>query len=153
MNAFIGPWYGYRHRYGYEYRSAITIGGWPLLHICGGIDPQTLRLRVARGVIAIGEVAVGVVAIGGLACGLITIGGASLGLLLAVGGAALGFGLSVGALAVGSIAIGAAAIGFRYAIGAVAIAPAALDSVRCDAALLDAARRWLGPVSLPPSCR
>ena len=153
MNAFIGPWYGYRFGYSYEYRSAITIGGWPLLHVCGGIDPQTLRPRIARGVIAVGDIAVGVLAIGGLACGLITVGGASLGLLLAVGGAALGLGVSVGGLAVGSIAIGGAAIGFLYAIGAVAIAPAALDAIRCDAALVDAARRWLGPVSLPPRCQ
>jgi hypothetical protein len=153
MNAFIGPWYGYRYGYSYEYRSAITIGGWPLLHVCGGIDPQTLRLRVARGVIAIGDIAVGVLAIGGLACGLVTVGGASLGLLLAAGGAALGIGMSVGGLAVGSIAIGGAAVGFLYAIGGVAIVPAALDSVRCDAALLDAVRRWLGRVSLPTGCR
>jgi hypothetical protein len=54
MNAFVGPWYGYRYGYGYgyEYRSPITVGGWPLLHVCGGIDPQTLRPRVARGVMA-----------------------------------------------------------------------------------------------------
>jgi hypothetical protein len=41
----------------------------PLLHICGGIDPQTLRPRVATGVIAIGNIAVGIVAIGGAAIG------------------------------------------------------------------------------------
>jgi hypothetical protein len=149
------PIYMGRYGYGYsfDYKSSITIAGWPLLHVCGGIDPATRRPRIAKGVMAIGNIAVGVLAIGGLACGLITVGGASLGLLLAVGGAALGLGVSVGGLAVGSIAIGGAAIGFLYAIGGVAIAPAALDAARCDTALLDAARRWLGSVSLPPSCR
>ena len=61
-----------------------------------------MRPRVARGIIAIGNIAVGVVAIAGLSCGLVTLGGASIGLLFAVGGAAFGFGISVGGLAVGS---------------------------------------------------
>ena len=74
MNAFTGPWYGYGYYgYSFEYKSSITIAGWPLLHICGGVDPQTMTLRVAKGVIAIGNIA-----IGGLACGLITIGGVAI---------------------------------------------------------------------------
>jgi hypothetical protein len=150
MNAFTEPRYGFGASY--EYKSPLTIGGLPLLHICGGIDPQTLRPRIAKGAIAIGTIAVGIVAIGSVACGLFTVGGASLGLLFAVGGAALGLGVSVGGFAVGSIAVGGAAIGFLYAIGGVAIAPVVLDSTRCDAALFEAARRWLGRVSLPPKC-
>ena len=47
--------------------SAVTIGGWPLLHIAGGFDPVTLQPRVARGIVAIGNIAVGVLAIGGVA--------------------------------------------------------------------------------------
>ena len=57
---------------GFEYRSAATVGSWPLLHICAGIDPATMRPRVAKGVIAIGNIAVGVFALGGLSFGLIT---------------------------------------------------------------------------------
>jgi hypothetical protein len=110
-------WPGYG--YGYEYRSSTTIGGWPLVHVCAGVDPVTMRPRIASGVVAIGNVAVGVLAIGGAACGLFTFGGASIGLLLAVGGAALGLGISVGGVAVGSIAIGGAAVGFVYAVGGV----------------------------------
>ena len=108
---------------GFEYKSSITIGGWPLLHIAGGYDPRTLQPRIARGVIAIGNVAVGVLAIGGVACGLITIGGASIGLLGAIGGAAIGFGLSIGGFALGSLAIGGVAVGYLDAIGGVAITP------------------------------
>jgi hypothetical protein len=44
---------------GFEYRSPLVIGGWPLLHICVGVDPQTMRPRVAKGIIAIGNIAVG----------------------------------------------------------------------------------------------
>ena len=140
-------WYGY----GYEYRSSTTIGGWPLVHVCAGIDPVTMRPKIARGVLAIGNVAVGVLAIGGVACGLFTLGGASIGLLLAVGGAALGLGLSVGGFAVGSIAIGGAAVGFVYAIGGGAFGPAVIDGRRCDEAARDFVRRWLDVV--PNNCR
>jgi len=153
MNAFTRPRYVYGYGTGFDYKSSITVGGWPLVHVCAGVDPDTMRPRIAKGVIAIGNISIGVVAIGGLACGLITVGGASLGLLLAIGGAAFGAGLSIGGLAVGSIAIGGAAIGFQYAVGGVAIAPAALDSMRCDGALLDAARRWIGPIRPPANCR
>jgi hypothetical protein len=143
-------WYGW-YGYGYEYRSSTTIGGWPLIHVCAGIDPVTMRPRVAKGVVAMGNIAVGVVAIGGLACGLLTVGGASLGLLFAVGGAALGLGVSVGGFAVGSIAIGGAAVGFVYAIGGGAFGPAVIDGRQCDEAARDFARRWLNMV--PPSCQ
>ena len=143
-------WYGW-YGFSYEYRSSMTIGGWPIIHACAGIDPITMRPRIARGVVAIGNVAVGVVAIGGVACGLFTLGGASIGCLLAVGGAALGLGVSVGGFAVGSIAIGGAAVGFVYAVGGAACGPAVIDGGRCDEATRDFARRWLDTV--PPSCR
>src|SRR6185503_10647639 len=142
-------WYGYG--YGYEYRSATTIGGWPLIHVCAGIDPVTMRPKIARGVVAIGNIAVGVLAIGGLACGLFTVGGASLGLLLAVGGMALGLGISIRGFAVGSIAIGGAAVGFLYAIGGAGFGPAVIDGRHCDQAALAFARRWLAV--LPANCR
>ena len=138
---------------GFEYRSEAAIGNWPLIHICTGVDPITMRPRVAKGVIAIGNVAVGAVAMGGLACGLVTLGGASFGLLFALGGLAVGLGLSVGGLAIGSVAVGGAAIGFVYAIGGGAFGPAIIDGRRCDAAAVEFVRQWLGSGLVPPSCR
>lgn len=138
---------------GFEYRSSVTIGGWPLIHICVGADPVTMRPRVAKGIVAIGNVAVGGVAIAGLACGLVTIGGASFGLLFALGGAAVGLGLSVGGVAVGSVALGGAAIGFLHAIGGVAFGPSIIDGRRCDPTTVDFARQWLSSAVLPPQCR
>lgn len=138
---------------GFEYRSTATLAGLPLVHICAGIDPVTMRPRVAKGVIAIGNIAVGVVAIGGLACGLATVGGASLGLLFALGGAAVGVGLSIGGFAVGSIAIGGVAIGFSYAVGGAAFGRAIVDGQRCDQAALEFFRAWFGPGVLPTRCR
>lgn len=145
-------WYGWPgYGYGYEYKSSTTIAGWPLVHVCAGIDPLTMRPRMARGVIAIGNIAIGALAIGGLACGLFTVGGASLGLLLAVGGAAIGLGISVGGFAVGSIAIGGAAVGFMYAIGGGAFGPAVIDGRHCDEAARAFLSRWIDV--LPPVCR
>ena len=115
--------------YGYEYRSKAEIFGWPLVHIAKGIDPQTGKKRIAKGIIAVGDIAIGLLALGGVAIGgtalggcaigLITFGGASLGLLVAIGGGAIGLGLSMGGLAVGSVAVGGLAVGvFAYGGGA-----------------------------------
>src|SRR5262245_49747539 len=81
--------------YGYDYRSETTLFGWPLVHIAGGIDPQTGRKRIAKGIIAIGDVAIGGLAIGGCAFGGIAIGGCAIG-LIALGGAALAAVLALG---------------------------------------------------------
>jgi hypothetical protein len=137
---------------GFEYRSAATVGGWPLVHICMGIDPVTMRPRIARGVIAIGNIAVGGVAIAGVAVGVISFGGLSVGLALALGGAALGLGLSLGGAAVGSVALGGLAIGFQYAVGGGAFAPAIIDGQSCDPAAVELVRQWLGERMLPPHC-
>lgn len=118
---------------GYEYRSPRQIFGWPLLHVAKGFDPLTGRKRIARGIIAVGDVAIGgllaiggaaagPIAIGGCAIGLFTLGGLSIGLLAALGGAAIGLGLSAGGGALGSIAVGGGAIGlFAYGGGAVGL--------------------------------
>jgi hypothetical protein len=145
---YSGSLYGYT----FEYKSSATIGGWPLIHVASGLDPVTLRPRIAKGIVAIGNIAVGVLAIGGLACGLFTLGGASIGLLVAVGGAALGLGVSVGGLAVGSIALGGAAVGFVYAVGGAGFGPAVIDGRgHCAEAAREFVRRWLDVV--PHSCR
>lgn len=138
---------------GCEYRSAASIGGWPLIHICMGVDPVTMRPRVARGIIAIGNIAVGGVAIAGLSLGVASLGGASVGLALALGGAAVGLGLSVGGAAVGSVALGGLAVGFQYAIGGAAFGPAIIDGQACDPSAVEFVRQWLSERMLPPHCR
>ena len=127
---------------GYEYRSEARIAGWPLVHIAQGIDPQTGRPRVARGVIAIGNVALGVFALGGIAAGVFSLGGLSLG-LVAFGGVALG-GVAAGGLAVAAfLALGGAAISLQYAIGGLAIAPHTIGPEGVDPELLELLKRWL----------
>jgi len=137
-----------RGLYGREYRSRATLLGLPLLHIAQGLDPQTGRPRVARGIIAIGNSAYGVIALGGFAVGGIAIGGAAVGVVavggVALGGAALG-GLAAGVAAAGGmalalwLALGGLVISAQYAIGGLALAPHALGGNAQDPALL----RWL----------
>jgi hypothetical protein len=138
---------------GFEYRSSVSIAGLPLIHICTGLDPGTMRPKVAKGVIAIGNIAIGAVAIAGLSCGIVTVGGGSIGLLFALGGAAIGAGLSIGGLAIGSFAVGGLAIGLYYAVGGVAFAPAVIDGRRCDQAVVEFIRQFAGSHAFPPSCR
>jgi tRNA A-37 threonylcarbamoyl transferase component Bud32 len=114
--------------FGKEFKSKTTIAGIPLVHIAMGIDPATGKKRVAKGIIAIGDVAIGVLAMGGVACGalafggvatgLMTFGGLSLAILLAVGGLSVG-GISFGGLALGVISLGGGAVGL-YAFGGAA---------------------------------
>jgi hypothetical protein len=137
---------------GFEYRSAAAIGEWPLVHVCAGMDPATMRPKVAKGVIAIGNIAVGVVAIAGVSLGVVSLGGLSLGLLFAAGGAAIGVGVSMGGLAIGSIAVGGLAIGFVYAIGGAAVGAAVADGARCDPPVRDFIVQWFGTDWLPPAC-
>ncbi len=95
---------------GYEYRSPRTALGLPWIHIAFSRDPSGTRMRVANGIIAIGDIAIGGVAIGGFAFGGIAFGGIGLG-LVSFGGIALGLlaalaGLAMGALPTGGVAIG-----------------------------------------------
>ena len=103
--------------YGYEYKSQRTIFGMPLVHIVSGFPDG--RMKVARGFIAMGNVAVGVFALGGVAAGLFALGGFGLGLVV-FGGLALGLGVGIGGLATGYLAIGGVAIGV-YSIGGLSI--------------------------------
>ncbi|HSL24570.1 MAG TPA: hypothetical protein VK886_23740 [Vicinamibacterales bacterium] len=139
--------------HGFEYRSSMEIAGLPLIHVCTGADPVTMRRRVAKGVIAIGDIAVGGLAFGGVSFGLVTFGGLSIGLLGAVGGAALGLGVSLGGLAVGSVGVGGAAVGYSHAIGGAAFAPHAISATRCDPETAALVARWVGESKLPPPCR
>ncbi len=129
-----------RPSYGVDYRSRKTLGGWPLVHIATGVDPETGRPRVARGVIAIGNVAVGGLAVGGVGVGVVSVGGLAAG-LLSYGGMALGLLLAVGGLAVGTVAVGGAAVGY-VALGGGAFGVHALGGNSSDPAILEFLRRF-----------
>ena len=107
-----GNWKDFNH---YEYKSAKTIKGIPLLHV----NYRRVGVATARGIIAVGNVAVGAVALGGISVGLISFGGLALGLLFALGGFAAG-GFAFGGIAAGLLAFGGVAFG-GFALGGSAI--------------------------------
>ena len=135
---YIGAGYGWN----YEYKSEAELFGWPLIHIAQGINPETGAPRIAKGVIAIGNIAVGGLAIGGLAGGVFTIGGLGLG-LFSFGGLALGVLAAAGGLALGGLfALGGVAISLAYAIGGLALAPHYLGGNGIDAEFLRLLSQW-----------
>ncbi len=142
--AIACPHCGYpiRGGYGYEYRSERQLFGLPLVHIVSGnrIDPATGRLRIAKGIIAVGPIAVGGLALGGSAIGVVSFGGAALG-LVAVGGVAIGGLLALGGLAIGLVAIGGGAIGY-YAFGGGAWGVHAFGGNAQDPNMVEFFRRW-----------
>ncbi len=89
----------------YEYKSKRKLGSLPLVHINIGHG-----FYVAKGVIAIGNIAIGCAAFGALAVGGLCFGAFALG-LLGIGGVAIHLLLSFGGISVGAVAIGGAAIG------------------------------------------
>jgi hypothetical protein len=95
---------------GYEWRSATSLGRWPLVHIAFGID-RAGKVRTARGIIAIGQRAVG-----GIACGILTLGVVSCGVVcggvFSFGVVAIGLLLACGVNAIAPVATGVVAIGF-----------------------------------------
>jgi predicted Ser/Thr protein kinase len=118
-----------RHVFGYEFRSQTTLLGWPLVHIATGVNPATMKKRIAKGWIAIGDVAMGGLALGGCAIGVFSFGGCALG-AFALGGLSLGLlvafgGLAIGAFSMGGVSLGVVAIGGLaagvYAYGGLAL--------------------------------
>jgi len=103
-----------------EYRSRARWAGLPLLHYSQGINPETGRRTVARGVLAVGRMAVGVIAVGQASLGLVAVGQFAVGLGFGLGQATSGV-LCLGQLAVGALfAAGQLANGY-IAIGQLAI--------------------------------
>jgi len=137
--AMMCPVCGYSRRgafYCIEYKSPTMLFGLPLLHIVMGpaIDPSTGKLRIAKGIIAVGGIAVGWLAIGGFAAGVIAFGGVGLGLLAALGGVGIGLGFAAGGLAVGTLAVGGCALGY-YAVGGLPIGIHTLPAYTKQAAM------------------
>lgn len=100
----------------YEYESETRIFGLPLIHIVSN------RMKIAKGIIAIGPVSIGVVSIGAVSVGIFSFGGIAMG-LLAFGGASLGFFMAMGGVAVAyDLAVGGFSIAKNMAAGGMAIA-------------------------------
>ena len=104
-----------RRKQPYEYKSKRKFFGIPLLHV--NIGGRYLN-RVAKGIIAIGDISIGVISVGGVSIGLASIGGISLG-ALAVGGVAIG-GFALGGVAIGIYSLGAVAYSLYHGFSGMA---------------------------------
>ena len=105
------------HSLNFEYRSNQEVNGWPLIHINLGTNPETGRPRVAKGMVAIGNIAFGVVSIGAAAFGVVTLAAFGLGIV------------SLASLAIGVVALGALALGYENALGVVVFSPKVANGV------------------------
>ena len=113
-----------------EFTSRIGVSEWPLIHMTFGRNPETGRLKTAKGIIALGRIAFGVFPVGQLAVGIFPVGQAAFGLVFAIGQAALAvtavgqlaiaYHLAVGQLAVAKTAVGQMAFG-KYCVAQVAV--------------------------------
>ncbi len=95
---------------GMEWKSQATLYGYPLVHVAFGRNAEG-RLRVAKGVIAIGQFAIGVVTIAQFGVGLLFGFGQFLFGLTAVAQFAGAIYFGVGQFATGHVAIGQIALG------------------------------------------
>ena len=91
-------------RKGFEWRTRASILGFPLICIAFGRDPNG-RLRIARGLLAIGQFAYGGIVIAQFGVGIVTLSQFAVG-LLAFGQLALGILLGLGQVSTGVMAIG-----------------------------------------------
>ncbi len=142
-----------RHALGGEYRSKAAIGGLPLLHIAWGKDYSTGKQRVARGIIAVGDVAHGAFAFGGIAKGGFAFGGLAIG-IVAIGGFGVGvfsfsgFALALlfayGGFAAATVAIGGFTMGY-FAFGGIALGQYALGSNVYSAQAVEFFQGWSMP--------
>lgn len=119
---------------GYFYESNTKLFGLPLVSInISGFSNRwgfyRRKLRHAKGIIAVGDVAVGVVSIGIFSAGAISIGVIAAGLftlaiaglgLLSFGIIALGL-LCMGVVSIGYIAAGVASMGYKFSYGVAAL--------------------------------
>ncbi len=107
-----GPVPAYQRRvWGFEWRSQTEVMGWPLVHVAVGRNAQG-RLRVAKGVIAIGQFGVGLITVAQFGVGLLFGLGQFICGLTGVAQAAITAYFALGQLAVGYVAIGQLAAGY-----------------------------------------
>jgi hypothetical protein len=97
---------------GYEYKSARTVWGYPLVHVAFGRDSRGKR-RVARGVIAIGQFAVGLVTVAQFGIGLLVGVGQFMAGMLVLAQFAGAVAVGIGQVATGYAAVGQVILAYQ----------------------------------------
>jgi hypothetical protein len=125
--------------WGYEWKSKAEIGGWPLVHVAVGLTKER-KLRVAKGIIAIGLFGVGLVTIALVGVGLLFAMGMVVCGITAVGQIAVGALFGMGQITTGYVAIGQIAMG-KYALGQVGVGEYVYSMARKDPEALEFFKR------------
>lgn len=99
---------------GFEWKSKLTVYGFPLVHIAVGKDAKG-KLRVAKGIIAIGQFGIGLITIAQFGIGVIFGLGQFIFGLTTIAQFAIGILFGLGQFATGYIAIGQVTLGW-YAL-------------------------------------
>jgi hypothetical protein len=99
---------------GFEWKSKATFYGYPLVHIAFGRDEQN-KLRIAKGIVAIGQFGIGLITFAQFGVGILFGFGQLIFGITAVGQVAISILFGAGQLAIGYITIGQITIGF-YAL-------------------------------------
>lgn len=118
-----------RADWGFEWRTEMEILGWPLIHVAVGRKDG--KLRVAKGVIAIGQFAFGAFTIAQFGVGAIFGFGQFIFGPVAIAQFAIAIIFGLGQFATGYVAIGQIVFGY-YAIGQFALAKYAWMPGHCD---------------------
>ncbi len=116
--------------WGYEWRTKTQIYGYPLIHIAYGRD-QNRKLRVAKGIIAIGQFGIGLITIAQFGVGILFGFGQFMVGLTAIAQFAIAGLFGFGQFATGFVAIGQFALGY-YALAQIGFAKYLWSSVRKD---------------------
>jgi hypothetical protein len=125
---------------GFEWKSARTYRGYPLIHVAFGRDRRG-KLRVAKGIVAVGQFALGLVTVAQFGVGVIfgfgqfILGGAVLAQL------ALGLAVAVGQVAVGYAAVGQVVLAC-YGLGQIGLAQHLWSLSRQDEAAVKFFLSW-----------
>ena len=107
----IGPGNPKWNGWGVDWKSEATYGGFPLVHVAFGRDRHG-KLRVAKGILAVGQFAVGLVTIAQFGVGLLFGFGQIIGGLTALAQVAVTPYFAIGQLATGYVAIGQLALAY-----------------------------------------
>lgn len=99
-----------RQPWGFEWRSQKEIAGWPLVHVAIGRS-EAGRLRVAKGIIAVGQFGVGLITVAQFGVGFIFGLGQFIFGLTALAQVAVSVLAALGQVAVGYVAVGQVAVG------------------------------------------
>lgn len=118
---------------GLEWKTRRTLCGLPLVCVSFGRD-ENGRIRIAKGIVAIGQVAIGAITIAQFGVGVIFSFGQAVFGLFALGQLAVGFG-AVGQVACGYLALGQIALGV-YAMAQIGWASFLWSGARQDMEVL-----------------